>query len=103
MRIDHWNEPGDGALSEQAMRRKLEGLGYAVSRYTYPPGTYFPTHVHGVDKIDGVLSGRFRIEIEHESVVLEPGDLLWVPAGTPHSAEVVGKEAVVSLDAERRG
>jgi mannose-6-phosphate isomerase-like protein (cupin superfamily) len=35
-------------------------------------------------------------------VVLEAGDVLAVPRGTVHSAEVVGEVPVVSLDATRR-
>jgi Mannose-6-phosphate isomerase len=83
------------------MRRKLEAMGYAVTRYVYPPGTRFSPHVHAVDKIDGVLAGRFRMTMGGESVILKAGDMLAVPAGALHAAEVVGDEAVVSLDAVR--
>lgn len=99
MQIEHWNPEQDGQLSEQTMRKKLEQRGYRVNRYVYPPGTFFPEHTHDVDKIDGVLSGRFRMSMEGKSVVLEAGDCLAVPSGVIHSAEVVGSEAVVSLDA----
>jgi len=101
MQIEHWDESRDGELNEANMRRKLEDRGYCVSKYVYPPGTYFPEHDHGVDKIDGVLSGRFRMAIREGRVVLEAGDLLVVPKHVFHSAEVVGEEAVVSLDAVR--
>jgi quercetin dioxygenase-like cupin family protein len=102
MNVMHWDESADGALDESAMRRKLEAMGYSVTRYDYPPGTFFPTHTHGVDKIDGVLAGRFRMATPDGEVVLEAGDLLEVPRGLEHSAEVVGGETVVSLDAIRR-
>lgn len=36
-----------------------------------------------------------------EEVVLEAGDRAEVPAGTRHTAEVLGGEPVVSLDATR--
>ena len=101
MQIEHWDETRDGELSETNMRRKLEDRGYSVSKYVYPPGTYFPEHDHAVDKIDGVLSGRFRMAMTGGRVVLEAGDLLVVPKHVFHSAEVVGDEAVVSLDAVR--
>lgn len=101
MELEHWDPERDGPLSEAAMRRKLESRGYAVTKYVYPPGTYFPPHTHGVDKIDGVLSGRFRLSMEGKSVILEAGDLLAVPRGVVHEAEVVGGQPVVSLDAVR--
>ncbi len=89
----------NGALSESALRRKLEQRGYRVSRYVYPPGTRFPAHNHAVDKIDAVLSGRFRLVLGGEAVVLQAGDAIEVPRGTVHAAEVIGDSAVVSLDA----
>ncbi len=101
MKVERWDVARDGALTEQAFRRKLEAKGYRVSRYVYPPGTVFDFHVHGHDKIDGVLSGRFRMTTDEGSVVLEAGDALYVPAGARHRAEVVGDAPVVSLDAEK--
>lgn len=97
--IEHWNSETDGELNEENMRAKLEARGYRVSRYVYPPGTYFPDHTHEVDKIDGVLSGQFRMSMQGQPLVLGAGDCLMVPRSVVHSAEVVGSEAVVSLDA----
>lgn len=101
MEMDHWDHERDGPATEDALRGRLESLGYRVSRYVYPPGTFFPEHTHSVDKIDAVVSGRFRITVGGRGVILEAGDCLAVPHGTPHSAEVVGDEPVVSLDAVR--
>ena len=101
MGVEHWDVGRDGPLTEDAMREALQRRGYSVSRYVYPPGTYFPDHTHDVDKIDGVLSGRFRMKMEGREVILEAGDTLVVPRGAVHSAEVVGDEPVVSLDAVR--
>ena len=101
VQIQRWNETRDGVLSEENMRRKLHAQGYTVSRYVYPPGTFFPEHEHAVDKIDGVLAGRFRLTMHGREVVLEPGDCLAVPRGALHSAEVVCGDPVISLDAVR--
>jgi quercetin dioxygenase-like cupin family protein len=101
LRIDRWNAQRDGILSEETLRRKLEGLGYEATRYVYPQGTVFETHSHDVDKIDAVLSGCFLVTLLGQSVLLEPGDALHVPRRVPHQAEVVGPEPVVSLDAVR--
>ncbi len=100
VRVEHWQKEW-GPLSEAAMRRRLEAEGYSVSRYAYSPGTCFPEHTHGVDKKDTVLRGRLKIGVEGEEFVLGPGDMIEIPAGTVHTAEVVGDESVVSLDATR--
>jgi quercetin dioxygenase-like cupin family protein len=97
----HWSPSLDGRLTEAALRGKLERLGYSVTRYVYPPETFFPDHSHGVDKMDAVVSGRFRLIMEGLDVILEAGDMLTVPAGVIHSAEVIGDEPVVSLDGVR--
>lgn len=101
MAVEKWNAERDGPFSETALRQKLEQRGYCVTRYVYPPGTHFPEHTHGIDKIDAVVSGRFRMRMGGQEVVLEAGDSLAVPRGTVHSAEVVGEEPVVSLDATK--
>jgi mannose-6-phosphate isomerase-like protein (cupin superfamily) len=98
MSFSRWNPTVDGRLTEAALRRKLERLGYSVTRYVYPPGAYFPNHSHGVDKMDAVVSGRFRMVLAGREVVLEAGDMQAVPAGVIHSAAVMSNEPVVSLD-----
>lgn len=98
--IEHWNEEW-GEPTETNLRRRLQAEGYFVSRYDYPPGTYFPDHTHGFDKKDAVLRGQFLIRALGREFLLGPGDMLAVPAGTIHSAEVMGDQTVISLDAGR--
>src|SRR5918992_5230291 len=99
MSVHRWNAALDGAFSEHALRQKLESLGYRVARYEYSPGTVFPDHTHGVDKIDAVLAGRLRLVVRGHMKVLGPGEWIEIPRGTVHNATVVGDEPVVSLDA----
>lgn len=101
MEVERWDEGRDGPPRAETLRERLEARGYRVSRHTYAPGTRFPEHTHEVDKMDAVVSGTFRMTVEGEEVVLGPGDAVAVPAGTAHTAEVVGDEPVVSLDATR--
>jgi quercetin dioxygenase-like cupin family protein len=99
MGVHRWNAALDGEFSEAALQAKLEALGYRLARYTYPPGTVFPDHRHGVDKIDAVISGRFRLVIGGHLAELGPGDWADVPRGSVHNASVIGDAPVVSFDA----
>jgi quercetin dioxygenase-like cupin family protein len=89
-------------MNEQSMHCILASEGYEVSRYHYPPGTFFAPHTHLVDKKDTVLQGALKIGWEGGSTILRAGDMIEIPAGFRHSAEVIGPETVVSLDATRR-
>jgi quercetin dioxygenase-like cupin family protein len=100
--IHHWNAALDGPFTEARLRAKLEAQGYQFARYTYEPGMVFPDHTHGIDKIDAVVSGRFRLVVSGHTAVLGPGDWIEVPRGAVHSAAVVGDEPVVSLDGIKR-
>jgi quercetin dioxygenase-like cupin family protein len=100
-RLEHWN-PNWGELTLRSMREHLESQGYSVVRYAYSPGTRFDDHTHEADKKDAVVSGCFKICVERDEFLLKPGDMIEIPAGIIHSAEVIGDEIVVSLDATRR-
>lgn len=101
MQIEHWHPSDDGPLSEAALRRKIERRGYRVKRYVYSAGVFFPAHEHAEDKIDAVVSGRFRVTMQSQEAILEAGDLVLIPKHVEHTAEVVGDEPVVSLDGIR--
>lgn len=101
MPVHRWNEALEGPFTESALRARLESLGYRVARHTYEPGTVFPDHTHGVDKIDAVVSGRFRLVVSGHLAMLGSGDWVEVPRGAVHSATVIGDQPVVSLDAIR--
>ena len=95
--------PTDRPFTEADLRRKLEARGYRATHYVYAPGTCFPPHTDDCDKIDAVLSGRFRAALRGENIVLEAGDAIAIPRGVVHAARLPGDEPVVSLDAFRIG
>ena len=93
--VKHWDSEGE-------MLRDMRAEGFQPHRYTYPPGTVFPPHTHDHDKIAAVLSGTFRIIMGGEAIILKTGDGVLVPEDTLHSAEVIGNESVISVDAPKR-
>ena len=101
MQIERWDPEKDGPFEEAGLRRKLEAMGYSVERYVHSPGTYFPMHTHEQDRIDAVAYGHLRVTIGNDEDLLGAGDCVYLPRGVEHSAEVVGDEAVVNLDAAK--
>jgi quercetin dioxygenase-like cupin family protein len=97
LRLERWN-PADGPLTEKRLMRAMEFEGYDVLVYTYRAGTVFPEHRHAQAKCDAVLEGVLRVTADGQTFDLRQGDRLYVPAGMPHTAEVIGEKTVVSLD-----
>jgi quercetin dioxygenase-like cupin family protein len=97
LRLEQWNA-ADGPVSEKKMMKLLETEGFEVSVYAYPSGTRFPEHEHAREKCDAVLEGTLRVTVGVTAFDLTPGDRIYLPPCTRHSAEVVGKKTVLSLD-----
>ena len=100
-KVEKWSSERDGPLSEKNMRNKLRSQGYSCTRYTFSPGTDFPDHTHGISKKDSIISGQFRFAMLGKEVILQPGDMVVVPAGVVHNASVVGNESVIFFDATK--
>jgi quercetin dioxygenase-like cupin family protein len=79
----------------------FEAEGYRVSMHLFAPGTVFARHCLCEPRIDAVLYGRLRLVVDGEASLLGPGDWIEVPAGAAVSAEVIGDEPVLGLDATR--
>lgn len=61
-------------------------------RVDFPPGVVAPNHKHPGEEIIYVLEGTIEYQLEGKSpVTLKAGDVLFVPAGVPHSAKNTGK------------
>ncbi len=97
VRLERWS-PEDGPLTEKRLMGTMEREGYEVAVFAYREGTVFPEHEHRQAKCDAVLEGVLRITADGTSYDLGAGDRLYLPPGTRHSAEVVGRRTVISLD-----
>eukprot|EP01025_Chloroclados_australasicus_P021306 TRINITY_DN2237_c0_g2_i1.p2 TRINITY_DN2237_c0_g2~~TRINITY_DN2237_c0_g2_i1.p2 ORF type:complete len:140 (-),score=9.55 TRINITY_DN2237_c0_g2_i1:439-858(-) len=94
LKIEKWDESKYGKLNRENMRSKMRQEGYSVTFYSFQPGTVFPDHTHGMDKKDSILSGQFLFRMNGQEVILRAGDMIEVPKGVVHYAEVVGTDSV---------
>jgi len=85
-------------LTEKRLMGVLEREGYEVASYAYRPGTVFSEHEHAQAKCDAVVEGFLRVTVGDAVFDMKPGDRLYLPAGTRHRAEVLGRRTVLALD-----
>jgi quercetin dioxygenase-like cupin family protein len=61
-------------------------------RVELDPGVAFPKHTHPGEEIIYVLEGALEYEVDGKPpITLKAGDVLFIPAGTIHSAKNVGR------------
>jgi quercetin dioxygenase-like cupin family protein len=85
--------PGD-------VTRRLRDEGLDPSAWSNGPGDRYAAHDHAYDKVVVVERGsiRFGLPATAESIDLEAGDRLELPAGTRHDA-TVGEHGVTCIEA----
>ncbi len=52
------------------------------------PGHYYPPHSHACHEIIVGLTGRIDFEAEGRAFPIGPGEVLYLPKGTVHTAQV---------------
>ena len=94
--------PPDEEPGEFAILRRLRAENLEAFAWSNKPGDMYAAHEHTYDKVIYCVSGSitFGLPASGESVTLEPGDRLELPAGIRHSA-LVGDKGVYCLEAHR--
>ena len=100
-RVEKWRELY--APNPAMLRHALTIEGYQVFQWSDEPGKEYGSHKHDEDQSHWVLSGSLELSIEGTgSYALKTGDRDFMPAGTYHSARVVGEEPVMYLVGAKR-
>lgn len=98
MPVKHQDQvPAEEVRAGRGTRRQVligpdEGPHFALRRFIMEPGGGMPPHTNTVEHEQYVLRGRARIGIGSEVVEVRAGDVVFIPAGTPHWYEAQGNE-----------
>jgi quercetin dioxygenase-like cupin family protein len=83
-------QPGVNRTELQRRDLGMPGREVVQVRVDLDPGIAFPGHTHPGEEIIYVIEGTWEYEIGGKTVRAEAGDVLFVPAGTIHSARNAG-------------
>jgi quercetin dioxygenase-like cupin family protein len=92
---------GSPPPTEDEVQARLHREGYESFRWYDVPGVRYPRHRHAVDECIWVIRGRIRFLVETEAYDLGPGDRIYLPARTPHTAEVPATEGCTYVVGQR--
>ncbi len=97
--VIRWSKPKKPTLEELQASLRSEGLAFAL--FSDPPGVKYGRHKHDFDDFIVIVSGRMKLGVDGNEWIMKPGDRIDLPANTPHWAEIMGKEEVRYLSAEK--
>src|SRR5215213_4410323 len=98
LHIAHGQQPGVTRTDLQQHDLSVPGREVFQARVDIPPGVLAPDHSHPGEEIVYVIEGLLEYELEDKPpVTLKAGEVLFVPAGTIHSAKNVGSVNAAEL------
>jgi quercetin dioxygenase-like cupin family protein len=80
------------ATQRQVLIGPEVGPHFALRRFMMEPGGGIPSHTNTVEHEQYVLCGRAQVGIGERVAEVSAGDVLYIPAGTPHWYQVIGTE-----------
>lgn len=100
-RVERWQQLY--APNSAELRHSMSVEGYQVFQWCDQPGAEYGSHKHDEDQSHWIISGSLELSVERVGVfVLAAGDRDFMPAGTYHSARVIGDEPVMYLIGARK-
>ena len=96
--VTHAQQAGTKRTDLQRHDLGVPGREVVQVRVELDPGAVAPKHSHPGEEIIYVLEGTFEYEVEGKPpVTLKAGGVLFIPAGTNHSAKNVGSGTAAEL------
>ncbi|NQV16038.1 cupin domain-containing protein [bacterium] len=79
--------------SKQVLISSEEGPNFAMRRFIIEAEGYMTLHSNSVEHEQYCLAGAAEVTIGNETMVVNKNDIVFIPAGTPHSYKTLGDKA----------
>jgi quercetin dioxygenase-like cupin family protein len=83
-------------LNPQMTRRMLWGERLMAAYLEFKKGCVVPVHQHDNEQLTHCISGLMRFTLDDRQLLLRPGEVLLIPGGVTHGAEML--EDTVEMD-----
>jgi mannose-6-phosphate isomerase-like protein (cupin superfamily) len=98
--VERWREMHKPNVA--MLRQIMAAEGFRVYQWCDQPNMMYGMHMHAEDQSHWIISGSLELRVLGSGTsILEAGDRDFMPAGTYHSARVIGEEPVVYLIGEK--
>lgn len=79
--------------SKQVLISGEEGPNFAMRRFIIESGGFMPLHTNTVEHEQFCLSGEAEVVIGDKTIIVKKDDVVFIPAGVPHSYKTISEEA----------
>lgn len=79
--------------SKQVLISAEEGPNFAMRRFIIEAGGFMPLHTNSVEHEQFCLAGQAEVVIGDETIIVKKDDVVFIPAGVPHSYKTLSEEA----------
>lgn len=98
MPVLSWSEIEERQLNSVVRGRIVQTGNVMACRITAPAGGRVKTHTHPFDQITHMLRGKFMWRTGDEAPrIVQAGDVMVLPAGTPHGGEVLEEAEYIDI------
>jgi quercetin dioxygenase-like cupin family protein len=84
-----WDDIPLDKVTEMVARKTIPGIELELTQAYFKKGAKVPAHAHDGEMLLYVLQGVIRVTTGTDDLTLREGDVLAVPAGVVHQAEVL--------------
>jgi quercetin dioxygenase-like cupin family protein len=102
MQLYDWSQVPREELNPLFARQCIHGDTLTVARVYLRKGCVVPEHSHHNEQISMMEQGRLEFNLAGRKIVVGPGEVLRIPAHTPHSAEALEDSVGVDIFAPVR-
>jgi quercetin dioxygenase-like cupin family protein len=97
--VYRWDELDLEKVTEMIARKAIVGVRETMAQTFLKRGALVPRHTHQAEQMIYVLQGALRLRVGDEIVTLREGEVLRVPAATPHQIEALDDTFVLDIQA----
>lgn len=84
-------QAGEGASMQMLISPEV-APNFAMRKFVIKKEGHMPFHTNTVEHEQFVLKGKARVNLGDESFIAQKDDIIFIPAGVPHSYHVIGDD-----------
>ena len=89
MSLHRWDEIALEKVTEMISRKIVSGEREMLAQIYLKRGALVPLHAHDSEQMTYILQGALRVIVGGEEITVREGEILHIPASTPHQSEAL--------------